>query len=175
MKTAILFTGKFGSTRQYAQWISEATGYPYFDLNRETPDLSAYDAFILGSSIIVMKPTIAPWLRENWSLLKHKPVLLYTVSGTEPGHPALQEWVAANLPPEILDHITYKPLRGRLDVQALPLWTRIMLLIGSLMEKDPKAKNRMRKGFDFMDKSSIRPIVDWAAQYAGSKLTAQHE
>ena len=33
MKAAIFFSGKFGSTKQYSQWLSEATGIPVINSN----------------------------------------------------------------------------------------------------------------------------------------------
>lgn len=162
-KGAIFFTGKYGSTRQYAQWLSEATGLPVFDLNKDAPNPDDYDFLILGSSIIVMKPTISKWLNANGSQIQDKPVLLYTVSGTEPGHPNLQKWLRSSLPPEIMENVIYVPLRGRLNMKTLPWLVRISLKIAALMERDTKAKKRMREGFDFMDQSSIAPIVQWVA------------
>jgi hypothetical protein len=161
MRLAICYAGKFGSTRQYAQWLAEATGAPVFDLGREDPDLTDYDALILGSSIIVMKPTIKDWLTDNWPRLRDKHVLLFTVSGTEPGHPNLDRWLHNHLPAEILDSVDYVPLRGRLHIPELPWLVRTSLWIGSLIESDPMAKRRMREGFDFMDRSSLDLILEW--------------
>lgn len=33
MKGAIFFSSKYGSTAQYAHWISQATGLPAYDIN----------------------------------------------------------------------------------------------------------------------------------------------
>ena len=161
MKTAIFYTGKFGSTQQYAQWLSEATGFSVFDLNQENPNPDDYDALILGSSIIVRKLTISKWLIANWNSIKEKPVLLFTVSGTKPGHPDLKKWLQDNLPQSIINKIKYIPLRGRLNLKTLPFLVRLTLKIGAMIEKDPNAKKRMRQGFNYMDKSSIAPILRW--------------
>ena len=162
MKGVILFTGKFGSTRQYADWIKEATELPVFDLRKEKPDLSKYDFFILGSSIFIYKPTIRKWLKRRWPEIKGKPVLLFTVSGAEPGSPELQKWVEDNLGREIIDTITYVPLRGRLKIEELPWYIRFMLKLGANKEEDPEVKKRMVEGFDYMDQSAIQPILEWA-------------
>ncbi len=63
MKGAIFFIGKFGSTQQYAQWISEHTSFPVFNLNKENPDPTDYDLLVLGSSIMIARPTIQKWLK----------------------------------------------------------------------------------------------------------------
>lgn len=161
MNGAIFYSGQYGSTAQYALWISEATGLPLFDLSNETPDPSKFDFLVLGSSIIIGKLTIRKWVQANWSKFNHVPVIFYSVSASEPGIPSLQTWIENSLPGEMIKHMKFVPLRGRLDVRKVGWWTRFVLRIGAMGEKNPEAKKRMLEGFDFMDKSSIAPIVEW--------------
>ena len=171
MKAAILFTGKFGSTEQYAQWIKEATNLPIFNLQEEKPDLKRFDTLILGSSIYVMKPYIKEWLNQHWPEIEGKKILLFTVSGTPPEAPQLKEWLSNHLAPEILSKIQYVPLRGKMVIRELPWFIRLVLRIGAWKEKDPETKQRMRYGFDFMDKGSIQPIVEWLQKQRKDKKT----
>ena len=171
MKGAIFFTGKFGSTKQYAQWISEHTSFPVFDLNKENPDPTDYDVLILGSSIIIMKPTIRKWLTAFWPVIKNKPIMLFTVSGISPGHPDLQKWIHDSFSNEILMNITHIPLRGRLNLKEMPWLTRQILKFRALVEKDPDTKVRMKEGFDFVVKSNISPILKWVSQKKEKVLT----
>ena len=164
MKAAIFYTGKFGSTKKYAYWINERNDFPVFDLSRENPNPDEYNLIILGSSIITMKPTIQKWLMKNWPKIKDKQVLLFTVSGTEPGHPNLQQWLNNSLPKEMLEQIPYVPLRGRLVLNELPWLMRLFMKIASKVEKDPDTKKRMAEGFDYMDKTTIKPIFEWIAK-----------
>ena len=164
MKGAIFFIGKFGSTNQYAQWIGEQTSFPVFDLNKENPDPTDYDIIILGSSIIIMKPTIRKWFTAFWPVIKNKPIILFTVSGTNPGHPDLHKWLHNSFSNEILKNITHIPLRGRLNLKELPWMTRQMLKFGAIVEKDPETKQRMKEGFDYVVKSNISPILKWVSE-----------
>jgi len=170
MKGAIFFTGKFGSTHQYAQWISEQTSFPVFDLNKEHPDPSPYDLLILGSSIMLSKPTIRKWLTAFWPIIKNKKVLLFTVSGTKPGHPDLQKWLHNSFSKEIIENIDYIPLRGRLNLEELPWFTRLILKLGAKVEKNQETKQRMREGFDYVVKSNIFPILKWVSEKKERKL-----
>jgi len=170
MKGAILFTGKFGSTQQYAQWISEHTSFPVFNLNKENPDPTDYDLLVLGSSIMLMKPTIKKWLTTFWPMIKDKQIVLFTVSGTKPGHPDLQKWINNSFSKEILMHINYIPLRGRLNLNELPWFTRFLLKLGAILEKDPETKQRMTEGFDYMVKSNISQILKWVSEKKERKL-----
>lgn len=101
---------------------------------------------------------------KNWPKIKDKQVLLFTVSGTEPGHPNLQQWLNNSLSKEMLEQIHYVPLRGRLVLNELPWLMRLFMKIASKVEKDPDTKKRMAEGFDYMEKTSIEPIFEWIAK-----------
>jgi menaquinone-dependent protoporphyrinogen IX oxidase len=161
MKAAIFYSGKFGSTRQYAYWLGEATGLPVFSIHKGSPEPWNYDLLILGTSIIVGKPTIAKWMKRNWEQLWGRKLLLFSVSGTRPGHPNLDAWMTTHLGEEILRQVKYVPLRGRLILDELPWWLRLMVRLASRVEKDSEAKERMSEGFDYLDRESLDPILVW--------------
>lgn len=161
MEAAILYSGKYGSTRQYAEWLQELTGIEAFDIARPLPDLEKTEFLVLGSSIILGAPTFKKWLFRNWEQFRKKPVLLFTVSGTAPDHPNLITWLNMHLSPEMLEHLKYVPLRGRLDLALLPWWLRALLRLAARLTKDPEEAQRMREGFDYMDRSALEPIVEW--------------
>ena len=171
MKAAILYYGKFGSTRQYAEWLSEATGLPVFDLRKNAPEPWDYDLLILGTSIIVGKPAIARWMKKNWNMLWGRKILLFSVSGTAPDHPDLQTWMHTHLGEEILSGISYVPLRGRLIPEDLPWWIRTMLKMVARASNDPETKKRMSEGFDYMDRDSLEPILTWYRKQTAPVVT----
>jgi len=163
MNGAIFFSGQYGSTAQYASWISEATGLPVFDVKDATADPSAYDFLILGSSVIVYKLTIRKWVRKHLLVLLRKPVMLFTVSGA-PGGPKLDAWVRNSLPENLVSHMAYVALRGRLDLKTVSWLVRMILKIGAWRNKDAEARREELEGFDFMDKASVTPLVKWVQQ-----------
>jgi menaquinone-dependent protoporphyrinogen IX oxidase len=163
MKAAIFFTGTYGSTAQYVKWISEATGFPIFDLRKTQPDPEKYELLILGSSVFVGKLTISKWVHRNQAKLANKRIILFSVSGTAPGHPELQKYLEASLPPDIIQQMEYVPLWGRLDIKQLKWYTRLLLKIGASGEKDPDARKRMLEGFDGVARESIEPLLDLVA------------
>ncbi len=167
LRGAILFMGKYGATRQYADWIGEATNLPVFDLDREQPDLADLDFLILGSSVYLSKLYLRHWLRDNWPAIKDKAVMLFSVSGSAADHPDLEAALNASLTPEMRQTMEYVPLRGRLDHQQLPWWLRPVLKLAGRMQKDEETRDRMIHGFDKMDKNKIGPIVTWAEEQVG--------
>lgn len=161
-KGAILYMGKYGSTRQYADWMAKATGLPVVNLATDAVQLDELDYVILGSAVYVGRLALRSWLKEHWPQLSTKPVLLFSVSGSPAGHPDLEATLAQSLTPEMRRHLAYVPLRGRLDLQRLPWFWRLMLPLVGRLQKDLETRERMMHGFDRMDKTSIRPVLAWA-------------
>lgn len=171
MNGAIIFSGTYGSTEQYANWISEATGLTVFDIMDSNADSSKYDYLILGSSIIYMKLSMRKWAKANLSTLKGRSKILFSVSGAEPSD-KLERWVANSFPSVLLSQMKHVALAGRLDHSKVSWFTRTMLFIGSLINPDPAASEEERQGFDHVDKDSIQPILELVAQYQSNTVSS---
>ena len=159
MTGAIFYTTRYGSTAQYARWIAEATDLPAFDAKADGANPATFGFLVLGSPVIYHRLSIGKWARRHLPTLLDRPVILFSVSGAGPG-PKLDGWIQASLPAELIAHADHVALLGRQSPDALTLFDRMMLIIGGLMNPDPKASNEEMKGFDFMDKASIGPVVD---------------
>ncbi|MGB5708133.1 MAG: flavodoxin domain-containing protein [Arenicellales bacterium] len=170
MNGAIFFSGQYGSTAQYADWISEATGLPMFAVNDANADPSKFDYLILGSSVIVYKLSIRKWARANLASIENKPTILFTVSGA-PAGAKLDGWIAGSLPESLTSKMKHVALRGRLRPAELNWWVRLILRIGAWKNDDPEAKKEELLGFDYMDKSSIKPILELVQQIQSSEAT----
>lgn len=164
MNGAIFFSGKYGSTEQYANWIGEATGLPVFNIKDANADPLKYDYLILGSSIVYFKLTIRKWAKANLSKLNGRSKVLFSVSGAGPSD-KLERWVSKSLPSVLLSQMKHVALGGRLDHSKVGWSVRLMLWIGSLINPDPSASKEERFGFDHVDKDSIEPIVEWVRQF----------
>ncbi|MGI9517595.1 MAG: flavodoxin domain-containing protein [Pirellulaceae bacterium] len=165
MNGAIFYSGKRGSTAQYAQWIGEATGLPVFDANDTQANPADYDFLILGASVIMMKMTIRKWVRAHWDSIKQKPTLLFSVSGVTADDPLLQDWLRASYPAELIERAPHFGLGGRLDLSKFNWLMRLFMRIGSYTKPTPEKKRDMQQGFDRVDKASIAPIVEWAVSH----------
>lgn len=171
MNGAIFFSGEYGSTAQYADWISEATGLPVFDVNNSDADPNKFDFMVLGSSVIIYKLTIRKWAEMKLVHILDKPTILFTVSGEPPGS-KLNGWIADSLPERLISHAEHVALRGRLQLDKLSWWVRLVMRIGAWKNDDPEGKKHELEGFDFMDKSGIEPIITWVRLLQSSKTTA---
>ena len=171
MKGAIFFSGKYGSTQQYANWIGEATGWPVFDIKDPNADPLKYDVLILGSSILYFKLSIRKWVNANSAELKGRSKILFSVSGAGPSD-KLNRWVANSLPAWLLSQMEHVALHGSLDHSKVSWWVRLMLRVGSLINPDPEARKDERYGFDYVDKESIEPILKLVKLFKQSKVPA---
>ena len=169
MNGAIFFSGKYGSTEQYANWIGEATGFPVYDIKDPNADPSKYEYVILGSSILYFKLSIRKWVMTNLSGLEGRSKILFSVSGAGASD-KLNRWVANSLPPGLFSQMEHVALRGRLDHSKVSWWVRLMLKIGSLINPDPEASKDERYGFDYVDKESIEPILNRVRQFKHSEM-----
>ena len=163
MNGAIFFSGKYGSTEQYANWIGEATGLPVFNIKDPKTDPLKFDYLILGSSILYFRLSIRKWIIDNLSWLEGRSRILFWVSGAGPSA-KLNRWVAKSLPSDFAPQIEHVALRGRLDHSKVSWWVRLLLWMGSLFNPDPEARKDERHGFDYMDKDSIEPILQMVRQ-----------
>ena len=170
MSGAIFFSGNYGSTEQYAKWIGEATGLSVFDIKDANADPSKYEFLILGSSILYFRLTIRKWVKANLAKLEGRSKILFSVSGAG-ASAKLNRWVAASLSSGLLSQMEHVPLRGKLDHSKLNWWLRKILWVGSLFNPDPQARKDERGGFDYMDKSSIEPIIKMIQRYQATHET----
>tara|TARA_R110002167_G_scaffold266779_3_gene473563 strand:- start:535 stop:1050 length:516 start_codon:yes stop_codon:yes gene_type:complete len=171
MKGAIFFSGKYGSTAQYANWIGDVTGLRVFDVNTVDADPSKYDFLVLGSSVMFYKLTINKWVKANIHGIMTKPVILFTVSGAS-GGPKLDGWIADCLPKDLVSRMQHSALRGRMDPNELSWGLRLIMRIGALLNPDPQSSKEERGGFDYVDKSSIEPILTMVAQIQTSEAAS---
>jgi flavodoxin len=164
MNGAIFFSSKHGSTAQYANWIGEETGLPVFGVKDASANPSQYDFLVLGSPIIYFKVLNRKWVKKNLASIENKPIIFFTVSGA-PSGPKLDGWIIASLPAYFVSHIKHVALRGRQKPEELTWWESLTLKIGALINKDAEARKQELEGFDFMDKSSIEPIIKLVQQF----------
>ncbi|MHA6262338.1 flavodoxin domain-containing protein [Arenibacterium sp. CAU 1754] len=163
MNGAIFYQSKYSSTANYAQWIGEATGLPVFDVTNPGADPSDYDFLVLGSPILYFKLLFRKWVHRNAAAITSRPTILFSVSGAGPG-PKLDSWLAKCLPEDVVAHVHHVGLRGRSNHDDLGWFDWLMLLVWGMMNPDRKSARDEQHGFDYMDKSSIQPIVEMIAK-----------
>ena len=169
IKVLIVYQSKYGSTKQYAEWIRKESNGDLINIEDEdNPDFAGYDIIIIGSSIRVGNIVIAPIVKDRWSVMKDKKVILFTTSGTPPRHPKIQSIYEKSLPEAIRKEIKYFPLPGRISSESLTLWDKVLMVIGKIMERDETLKKDMGKDFDGVKRENLLPLFGYLEEVKAS-------
>ena len=161
MKAAIIYKGKYGATRQYAEWLAEELQLPVFTSdNIDSQKIAAYDFFVIGSSVYVGKWLLRDWLKKHISIFKNKKLFLFVVCATSAYEKPKQEGIIINnFPINFLKEANIFFLPGRVIIKKLSWKYRWILRIGASLEKDPAKKKAMLTDFDNVKKQNIADLV----------------
>ena len=162
IKILIVYQSKYGSTKQYAEWIQKESNGDLVNIeNGDNLDLAGYDIIIIGGSVRVGNIVIVPFIEDHWSIMKGKKVILFTTSATPPRHPKIQSIYEKSLPEEIRKEIKFFPLHGRISKANLTLWDQFLIAIGKIMEQDETLKKDMGKDFDGVRRENLSPLLEY--------------
>jgi len=166
MKVLVVYTSKYGSTKEYAEWIGTELGartMPATEVSES--DISAVDTVIVGGYLHIGKIVGADVLQKYWTVLASKRVVLFSVAGAPAESPERQTWFEKSVPKEIRSLVRHFPLRGRalnLDLKdrMLLMFPRLMMYLKYWKTGDPKDKAAIDefKPFDGVRKESIAPL-----------------
>lgn len=160
MKGIIVYKSVYGSSRQYAQWLAEDTGFPARDVGTVTPeDLGAVDVVVTGCGVMAYRPTIARWIDRHADVLRGKRLFAYTTSGSDKNDPRLREGFAAALG-SLAERFTYVPVGGRLNATGLRPFHRLMLRLGLRIRSDLARRAGSAGGVDNVDRADVAPLLD---------------
>ena len=98
MKGIILYTSKYGATKQYAEWIAEATGFDCIETkSARIDDVKQYDTVILGGGIYASGIAGLSFLKKNIGLLTGKKIILFCDGASPYEETAFRQIVEHNL------------------------------------------------------------------------------
>ncbi len=161
MKGVVLYMSKCGSTKQYAQWIGEETGFPIVDLKKDKkPDLESVDIVVIGSWILAGKLVAHGWIKKNWPKMEEKKVVIFSVSGDVPDEEKRKKFLEASLPGEIGSKISFHSLHGRFRKEDQNIFIRKMLIFAAKYEKEGDLANNMVFGVDGVKRENIKEIIE---------------
>ena len=161
MKGTIVYKGKYGATKQYAEWLGKALDATIVTPEKFTaPDLLYSDYIVIGSSVYIGELQLHAWLRENADMLKTKKLFLFIVCGTPSTDKEKTEMIIKRNIPTSLQQSEIYFFPGRVIRQQLSWKDRLLLRIGSMFAKKPAEKETMSKDFDRVAHDHINPLVN---------------
>ncbi len=179
----VIFESKYGSTRRYARWISEALSCPCFERKTFHPqDFEKYDIIIYGGGLYAGGVSGIKLITKNWNTLSGKKVILFTCGLADPGNPAnvshIREGLSKVLSEEMLDTISFFHFQGGIDYRKLNFIHKSMMSMlrrmllkkdsSNLSNEDRQLLDTYGKKIDFTDMNMIQPLVTYVQSLTGS-------
>ncbi|MDR0767392.1 MAG: flavodoxin domain-containing protein [Methanosarcinales archaeon] len=167
-KIAVIYKSKYGSTKQYAEWIAEELEAQTFESAKvKSADLAAYDVVIYGGGLYAGTINGVKTVAEaNCNKLVVFTVGLEHVTAVD-----CADIMAKAFAPELLPTITAFHLRGRMDYKKMGLIHKgMMAVVKYEAEKKPADKHTRFDDFvletygkevDFVDRATIMPLVEF--------------
>ncbi len=161
MKGLIVYKGKYGATRQYADWLAEELQLPMTAADDITSvELKDHDFLLIGTSIYFGKLKIAGWIRANQSLLENKKIFFFLVSATKPtAKEKLDAYARSGIPEEIRKRSQIHYLPGRVILKKLSWMDRFILKMVARTSKGSNGKRNMPVDFDHVKKEHLAEIT----------------
>ena len=145
MKTLIIFQTKYGSTRQYAEWIQTDLKADLENVNNaDKIDFSKYDRIIFGSLFYMGKIKIKPFIVKHWDKIKNKKLVLYSVSGRKEDDPNVQVDYKKNFDLKYRRKMKYFNVQGRITYKDFTLIDQFLVKLARKKELDAVKKENLK-------------------------------
>ncbi len=175
--TIILYQSKYGATKKYAKWLSEALSCDLIETKKaEIEKIVQYDTIILGGGIYATGIAGISFLVKNYEQLKSKNVLVFAVGASPFDEKALKELRQKNLKNE-LSHLPLFYCRGIWNEDDMSWKDRTMcnMLKKMVSKKDPGLYESWEAALmqaigskaDWTDKEYLKPIFRYLNDLSG--------
>ena len=171
MSGIIIYKSKYGATKKYAGWISEATGFPCVSVKDVKIDEAAKcDTVIIGGGIYASGFAFTSFLKKNIGKLGGSKIIAYTCGASPFDKEFVDEVIRKNMTDDLAGIPVYY-CRGTYDLKSMSFADRTLckMLRKSVAKKDPKdwevweqalMEGDEQEGRDWTDKSYIEPIIE---------------
>ena len=169
-KIAVIYGSKYGATKQYATWIAEELGADLMNYKDTMPkQIQSYDIVVFGGGIY------ASGIMGIKSIKKSKPkqLMVFTVGLADPATTEYSKILDKNFTKEELAKIKVFHLRGGIDYKELGVVYKMMMaMVKKSVNKKPAEKRTSEdqalldtygQKVDFVDRSTIRPLIDYVS------------
>ena len=147
MKTIILYQTKTGSTKQYAQWLSERIkNSELLDIhNYRKESVEKYDRVVIGSRTYMGKIQAQDFMEKHWEEIKDKDVHLFAV-GIFPQNSPESKASFEQIPQYIRDGLTgYVKLPGKIQLKELNFFDKLIFRLMKIEEQDLVDKKNIKQ------------------------------
>lgn len=170
-KILIIYKSKYGSTKQYAEWIANEVKADLLEISRvNVSDLQKYDTIVFGGSLHAVGISGVKIITDNFKEIMDKKVIVFAVGCSPERENIINHVVSSNFTDEIKEKINFFYLRGAFNYKKLGFIDKMMMNLLKLKlkrmkeeELDEDSKGLLEsynKPIDWTDKEAIIPIVE---------------
>lgn len=171
MKGLILYKSKYGSTKKYADWLREATGFDCLETkSARVQEVAAYDAVVLCGGVYAGGVAGLSFLKKHVAQLAGKRLAVLAV-GASPSDPAMLEQCRAMHFKGDMAQVPLFYARGAWDVAKMKPMDRLLCAMlrkavqGKAGEQvEPWMAALLQAGddaCDWTDPAQLEPLLDW--------------
>jgi len=172
MNIAVIYCSKYGTTKQYAEWIAETLGAKLFESRTIKADrLDDFDMIIYGGGLYAGGISGINLVTKN----PCNNLIIFTVGLATPENTDYSEILAKNLSSEMRQNTKVFHLQGGIDYKKLGIVHKAMMAMMMNMTKKAVAKKKESeisnddkeflvtygKKVDFTSKQNILPLVEY--------------
>lgn len=168
-KGIILYQSKYGSTKKYADWLMEKTGYDCVETkNVKVEDLRNYDVIILGGGVYASGIAGLQFLKKNINQLVDKKIAVFAVGASPYDENAIQQIRDKHFK-EALSNICLFYCRGAWDEDKMKFGDRTLckMLQKAVAKQNPDEYEPWQKALmcaagqkcDWTDESYLKPLL----------------
>jgi len=145
VSTVVVYKSKYGSAKQYAEWIAKELGADLKNADEtKVEDLLPYDTVIYGAGIYIGCIAGIALIANNFRQLKDKSVIVFTVGVTDPEEKRrTEDLLLKNFTPDMMKKVRVFHLRGALDYDKVGLVYKLMLKKEKIEEVDGVKKEEI--------------------------------
>ena len=124
MNTIVIYKSKYGATKKYAEWISEALSCEMVDAKSiKAADLLKYNTIIYGGGLYAEVINGVSLITKNYEALKEKNLIVFSTAITPLSYREYYDKyvIEKNFKPEMLDNIKIFNFMGKMLTEELSL------------------------------------------------------
>ena len=176
MRILVSYSSKYGTTKRYAQWITEELACDLADSRDVSPErLKSYDVIIHGGGLYAGGLSGINTIAKNFDAISDKHIVLFSCGLADPEDPEnvahIESGLEKVLTPEMRGKIKQFHLRGGIDYSHLGLKHRAMMAMlrrvmlkkgyDNLRGEDQMMLDTYGGTVDFTDRVSLAPLLNY--------------
>ncbi len=180
----ILYKSKYGATKKYAHWLSEALEVPYRSLDAVTAvDLESYDTVVIGGGIYATQYSPLSFVKAYYKYLKHKQLVFFAV-GAAAASEAYADFLFNQNIRNFFEDVPFVYMRGAFVRTRLTQKDKILsaLISKGALKKPLAFQSSWERALieaatedgDWIDPSALKPLIECVADVRTQATTVQH-